>query len=782
MNCCSKHPFADGPATSSPSHHLGKSTSSMAVSTKFDIEFDDYSFGKSQHNIRSFVVSSEDDRQELEILDALSIVLTNQSLREARGREQSQQMQRDQEEQDLEQELVQQERLMQQQQRQQQQYQHPQQQKQQPQVNLTACGKAAANKFHVICTADTAHDDSNTIDYSSNRKTSDDDTFKSSGATTVSGVGIDIREPAAPRHGARICMSPADSSKEDFEMELDHSIAAAAAAVTPACAALSNLGLSLDDNDNSKSSKANSNGSRGSKDDEVWQFHTATTNSMTEEVSGQSLKVTQTQLRITPEQWKMAQRELEDNRNELDTIRQKAKLVKRQLKNFQKEWESQQNLMRNKDKELERLRLIIAERTLQLTEKTGELSITKVALVAAENGFTSCKKQVRSRKQDLEKVQSANEELKRLLSDSRAELSRTKLQLEASAQRRKHFSNQALRILAGEVDRIDPNCTSNTSGDDFDMSSKRTPTASNSMSPRLRPLRAKSWSFTGSSSASLEAMDENNGGNTKFFEVNGFPSFGSALPSSSTCSVLGVSIPSQGMESSGEPATPVQSNHTHHNGSPTGDSQSTASRGSSKRDHAISRPTRSRSKSRDARRDTSLLDEAKDDERFEMTKADLHHSSPTFDTAIECVSGGGRDPAGTTPKRTFPNGVDDSCHKIRTTQSEETTTEDETTTSSSGEDSIVSYAEFDSVSTGSFPVTATIMSIMSFVGWFHVWAMAEELGITYLKGQVCLADSRTILSSVSIVSLLAFMSMWTIVEVSWTTAYNMLCCKRRSRH
>ena len=109
------------------------------------------------------------------------------------------------------------------------------------------------------------------------------------------------------------------------------------------------------------------------------------------------LKETQEQLRVTKEQWKATQKELRDNKKELAQIREKAQIVKRELKNFNQEWESQQTLLRNKDKELERLRLIIADRTLQLTEKTGELSITKVALVASENGLAASKKQLHGR-------------------------------------------------------------------------------------------------------------------------------------------------------------------------------------------------------------------------------------------------------------------------------------------------------------------------------------------------------------------------------------------------
>jgi len=112
---------------------------------------------------------------------------------------------------------------------------------------------------------------------------------------------------------------------------------------------------------------------------------------------GKTETSTEEQLKYTQQQLLKTKTELYKNQKELLTVRQQSTKVQQEIQAFHQDRDSQHALMRNKDKELERLRLIIADRTLQLTEKTGQLSITKVALVSSENDLTDANKQLQSR-------------------------------------------------------------------------------------------------------------------------------------------------------------------------------------------------------------------------------------------------------------------------------------------------------------------------------------------------------------------------------------------------
>lgn len=112
-------------------------------------------------------------------------------------------------------------------------------------------------------------------------------------------------------------------------------------------------------------------------------------------------------------------------------------------------------------------------------------------------------------------------QLKRVLSDTKAELSRCKLQVEASAQRRKQFSNKALQILMGkdkDGNEIDKKASS-VSGGDKDKANDEIGDKGSLVStewgaegytakpPSVRQ-RAKSWCFDSASVSTAGTSNE----------------------------------------------------------------------------------------------------------------------------------------------------------------------------------------------------------------------------------------------------------------------------------
>lgn len=415
----------------------------MVASTHFDVKFD-YGFVVPTRD--ALAATSEDERQEAHILDALSIVESNQTMREAKQRfSKDTSMGCDE-------------------------------------ITIETVGIHTANSSTSKETANTKESTTCTGKRSSKRQCHGAETktqharikFMKSPSHLKEDVEMELKIPSnllSHRTGSYHTGTDASSIESLSTYSEEHNFAPRHPVGEPAHSCTESVS-DHDRNDMVLLEK------RGSPREEKSKAKTTD-----EEVF---LKDTRNRLRATYEQWKITQRELRENKQELAEIREKAQMVKRELKSFNMEWESQQTLLRNKDKELERLRLIIADRTLQLTEKTGELSITKVALVASENGWAACKKQVNSGNENLAKAQAVLRDLKKALSDSKAELSKTKLELDASAERRRQFSNKALRILLGNIDVGEPPSLCR-----YDV---------REVSPTRLPLRAKSWSFTHSGS------------------------------------------------------------------------------------------------------------------------------------------------------------------------------------------------------------------------------------------------------------------------------------------
>jgi hypothetical protein len=840
MNCCmtkammtrsfSAHDLVRSDSSGSNSNSLVASTittsivASTITTTKFGMEMDNEGYVNHRHPIKNnFGVGEAPPltSEPLEVLDALSIVLTNQSTREARVKtsqstqearervkndqgqarqkqqqqQEQQQLQQQQEQQQLQQQQQQQQKEQQKQhQYQQLQQQHQQQQQQQQQHPRASQDSVTPKRKH---SSKPFSKDSRKEKHKSNSTKS----TMSQGTTTTSSNST----VSSAKSAAQVKVSNMNNTDDMVELTLSMVSCAEtmiASWITPND--VKRMETEEEDTDEDEDPDFDKKATLEHKqkyekeeaDDEAMQFHSATmtdTEVSSDETSGkgpphQALPPvppkelnlsssrrpleTQAQLRTIHSQWKAAQRELRESRNEMDAMREEAEKVKRQM-SFHKPLEAQESMMKNKDKELKRLKGLVAERTLDLSEKTGELTMIKVALVATENrlqecqkqlaqqklefekaraakqvalvatetGLQACQKQLAQQKLELEEERAAKQKLKKMLSDATAELSRTRLQVEASAQRRKQFSNRALLLLAGDEKQ--------------DESQPDTPRQNtNSMiSPRSRHIRSKSCDAT--SSIALEGSEAGSNGN-KPYHATAVTSILDyyLLPKCESTTNEATLTP---QEVAQEPA-PIMTSNNNDNNSNCADAVITLASLPRKRDQAISRPTRSRSHTR------TIV--CKDSE-----------SHPTTGTLIldDCTSRTKVSASKwSSSSSSFPStSMTGEVTPLVVSKSHDASIESKTSDTQDDE-SMKSYYYYEEDDTASnATITATITSLLLMAGSHNIWSRAKELGVTYVGGQLCLSDSRPILLGLVMILVLTIPSLWIVVEKCWTTLYDL---------
>ena len=158
----------------------------------------------------------------------------------------------------------------------------------------------------------------------------------------------------------------------------------------------------------------------------------------------------QQELHRTRHHYKRSQHALHQSHQDLQELRQQAQHVQAKLLEFQHEWDAQNTLMRNKDRELERLRVLLGDRSEALTVATSALSAVRVEMQTNVSAVVQWKGLCEHHEKEALEVQTTLQETQKTLRDTQVELSRANLQLDAQASRRKQFSNQALQLLVGK--------------------------------------------------------------------------------------------------------------------------------------------------------------------------------------------------------------------------------------------------------------------------------------------------------------------------------------------
>jgi len=162
----------------------------------------------------------------------------------------------------------------------------------------------------------------------------------------------------------------------------------------------------------------------------------------------------QRELVRTRRQWKRTQQQLNRSHKEYSQLREKANRNKTKLREYYSEWRKQRTLLINKDKELERLRIIVKKRAEQLAKATIQLTTLRLAQSVHPHTLAALQLQLHEKTQEHEAVDPTLQKTQAQLTDAQLELAKTSLQLE---KQRNQFSDQALQlqlqVLGGKGER-----------------------------------------------------------------------------------------------------------------------------------------------------------------------------------------------------------------------------------------------------------------------------------------------------------------------------------------